>query len=171
VRDASTGLRLARPTAASPEGLLSRWLPEAPDLKGAPARSWSPAALAFLGDSVWELYARRHFFSPARLHSSYVTKVSHVTRAEGQAAVVAALIKGPGGCLLTEEEVSVLRWGRNASTGKLPQRLRGNAGVYSDATALEVLLGWLYVTDGARLDELMTVIGWDSKPLPPKVPS
>lgn len=134
------------PTAAPPpaDALLSRWLPSPPGLSGMPARAWSPASLAFIGDAVWEarwgvgvspsappqsrtrgcrrsrycwnscgvaggrgkraryrtdalealrslwcshaqLYARRLYFSPAKLHSTYVTKVSMVCRAEAQA--------------------------------------------------------------------------------------
>jgi ribonuclease-3 family protein len=162
--------------------LLPRWLPDAPELGGAPARSWSPAALAFIGDSVWEarslaapahlyalaltrmpmrcatqLYARRHYFAPSRLHATYVSKVSSVTRAETQAAVIAALAAAH----LTEAEKKIVKWGRNAQTGRVPGRLRASGGVYRDATSLEVLVGYLYVSDPPRLEALMRVVGWD----------
>ncbi len=87
-----------------------------------------------------------------------MAKVSHVTRAEAQAAVVGALIQGGH---LTDAERAVVKWGRNAQTGKVPERLRANGGVYRDATSLEVLVGFLYVSNAERLDELMTRIGWD----------
>lgn len=138
---------------------MPRWLPESPDLRGAPPRSWSPAALAFLGDAVWELYARRFYFAPARLHATYVAKVTSTTRAEAQAAVVTALAaKGH----LTEAELGIVKWGRNAQTGKVPERLRANGKLYREATSLEVLVGYLYVSDRARLDDLMARIGWDA---------
>lgn len=144
--------------------LVPRWLPPPPDLRGAPARSWSPSALAFIGDSVWELYARRRFFAPARLHATYVTKTSMSTRAEAQAGVVAALVAGGS---LTPAEVALVKWGRNAHAGKVPTRLRADGRVYRDATSLEVLVGYLYVTDGARLAELMEGIGWEAVSTPP----
>ena len=142
-----------------PAAMVPRWLPAGPALGGAPARSWSPTALAFLGDSLWELYARRYFFAPARLHTTYVAKVTACTRAEAQAAAVAALTAAGA---LNEEELRILKWGRNAQAGRVPERLRTQARVYRDATALEVLVGYLYVSEPARLEQLMTAVGWDS---------
>jgi ribonuclease-3 family protein len=78
-----------------------------------------------------QLYVRRHFFSPARLHASYVSQVSQLTRAEGQAGALAVLLP-----LLTAEEVAIVKWGRNAAIGKVPERLRGSGGVYREATAV-----------------------------------
>jgi len=120
------------PPAAS---LESMWLPAAPQLNQ-PPRTWSPAALAYLGDSVWEvrwrgwrplspltrpfqLYARRHYFAPARQHATYVSQVSQLTRAEGQAKALSSLLP-----LLQPEELAVVKWGRNAQIGKVPDRLR-----------------------------------------------
>lgn len=53
------------------------------------------------------------------------------------------------------------QWGRNADTGKVPGRLRTDPRVYRSATSLEVLIGYLYVTDMGRLDEVMGFVGWD----------
>ena len=87
-----------------------------------------------------------------------MTKVSHCTRAEAQAAVVHALADGG---YLSDSERAIVKWGRNAQTGKVPERLRANGGVYRDATSLEVLIGYLYVSDQARLDFLMERVGWE----------
>ena len=143
--------------------MAPRWLPAAPALGNAPARSWSPTALAFLGDSVWELYARRYYFAPARLHAVYVAKVTACTRAEAQAAALAALVAGGA---LRDPELAVLKWGRNAQAGRVPERLRTQASVYRDATALEVLVGYLYVSDATRLEQLMASVGWDAPHAP-----
>ena len=88
-----------------------------------------------------------------------MAKVSQVTRAEGQAAALAGLIAAGS---LSAAELALLKWGRNATTGKVPERLRGNGGIYREATALEVLCGYLYVTSPARLDEIMALIGWEA---------
>ena len=63
---------------------------------------------------------------------------------------------------LTEAELGIVKWGRNAQTGKVPERLRANGKLYREATSLEVLVGYLYVSDRARLDDLMARIGWDA---------
>jgi len=34
--------------------------------------------------------------------------------------------------------------------------------VYREATALEVLVGYLYVSKSARLDEVMGALGWST---------
>ena len=141
--------------------MAPRWLPAAPALGSAPVRSWSPTALAFLGDSIWELYARRYYFAPARLHAVYVAKVTACTRAEAQAAALAALVAGGA---LSQAELAILKWGRNAQAGRVPERLRTQASVYRDATAMEVLVGYLYVSDAARLNHLMAAVGWDAPP-------
>lgn len=51
-----TPVRCAAPQPA--DSLLARWLPSPPELNGMPARSWSPASLAFIGDAVWEVCGR-----------------------------------------------------------------------------------------------------------------
>ena len=65
------------------------------------------------------------------------------------------------GGYLSDSERAIVKWGRNAQTGKVPERLRANGGVYRDATSLEVLIGYLYVSDQARLEFLMERVGWE----------
>lgn len=60
-------------------------LPSEPDLKGKDVRAnWNAVALAFLGDTVWELYVRRRFFYPPKKTSQYYEKVMLKVRAEAQ---------------------------------------------------------------------------------------
>jgi len=70
---------------------------------------------------------------------------------------------------LTEEELDVCKWGRNADYSNVPKRLRGKKSqgggheIYRQASALEVILGWWMVTDDERLDEVLELIktsGW-----------
>ena len=54
---------------------------------------------------------------------------------------------------LTEEEQAVFRRGRNANVNTIPRH--ASRAQYSTATALEALLGWLYLRgDKARVNEL-----------------
>ncbi|KAK9814920.1 hypothetical protein WJX73_002089 [Symbiochloris irregularis] len=134
-------------------------VPPPPDLKGkAPRVSWNAVALAYLGDSVWELYARRHFFfPPSRLTTYYENVIGHV-RAENQGLHYQTLRATD---FLTEQEQSVLRWGRNANV-KVPKRFHQSGlhgQTYKEATAIECLVGYLYLTDQDRLQEVMTYMG------------
>ena len=46
--------------------------------------------------------------------------------------------------LLTEEELSIYKRGRNVRTGKVPKN--SSPGIYHRATGLEALFGYLYLT-------------------------
>jgi hypothetical protein len=63
----ATRTRTPHAALADAASLLPRWLPPPPELGGAPARSWSPAALAFIGDAVWEV--RRAFVCAREPHA------------------------------------------------------------------------------------------------------
>jgi ribonuclease III family protein len=107
----------------------------------------SPAALAYLGDAVYELYIRSQYLLPPARIRDYHQQVVSCVRAETQAAFVKALTPD-----LTPAEIRILKQGRNAATGQ-PKRL--SLEIYQYATALETLLGYLYLTDTDRLHELL----------------
>ena len=123
---------------------------------------WSPIAYAFLGDAVWELYVRRLFFAPPARPLEYDQKCKRAVRAEAQDAVLRTLVAND---FFTPEETKVVKWGRNASYGNVPTRLRGKknkAGgfaTYRNASALECVVGYLYMTDLPRLEEMMAGLG------------
>jgi ribonuclease-3 family protein len=154
-----SGFRPPAAATASPSPPPPDVLPPPPPLGGRhPRAEWNAAALAYLGDGVWELYARRRFFAPPTSMTAYYASVVASVRAEAQGAAYAALVAG---VFLTPEERDVLRWGRNA-TGTTPKRM-GRAAVtretYREATAVECLAGFLYLTDSARLHALMAEVG------------
>ncbi len=107
----------------------------------------SPAALAYLGDAVYELHIRRLLLWPPKRLGDYHNQVIAQTRAEKQAQHLLRLLPD-----LTEEEQGWVRRGRN-SAGSGPRRLE--SGIYGQASALETLLGFLYITDPERLEELL----------------
>jgi len=109
----------------------------------------SPAALAYLGDAVYELYIRAMLIFPPKRSQTYHLQVVSWVRAESQAQLLLHL--NPH---LTAEELDIVRRGRNAATGK-PRRLKGQ--VYQQATALETLLGYLYLADRDRLHHLLAL--------------
>ena len=113
----------------------------------------SPAALAYLGDAVYELYVRAHYLLPPKRLGAYHQQVVAQVRAETQANHLRSLYP-----YLTDTERDVLRQGRNAASGG-PKRVR--AVVYQQATSFETLLGYLYLTDPGRLAQLCGTLGFD----------
>jgi ribonuclease III family protein len=107
----------------------------------------SPVVLAYIGDAVYELYIRSKFLIPPRRISDYHEQVVHQVRAETQAAYLQLLEPE-----LTLKEKEILRRGRNAVTNK-PRRLSPK--IYQQASSLETLIGYLYLTDCDRLQVLL----------------
>ncbi|WP_413199745.1 Mini-ribonuclease 3 [Nostoc piscinale] len=107
----------------------------------------SPAALAYVGDAIYELYARMFYLLPLQRLETYHRLVVAQVRAETQALHLRSLIPH-----LREAELEIVRRGRNASTGR-PKRLAPE--IYQQATSLETLIGYLYLTDIPRLTELL----------------
>ena len=124
-------------------------------------RLYSPQALAFLGDAVYELLVRERIVLKANrpvseLHLQAVEQV----RASYQSQAYAVIEP-----LLTEEEAAALKRGRNLNSVKPPKN--GNVRDYRRATGLESLFGYLYVQGRLeRINELFLAIESPSPPLP-----
>ncbi len=102
-------------------------------------RAISSIGLAHLGDAVYELLARSwlcaHGGATGRgLHRAAVELV----RAPAQAERAAKILP-----LLTDEELAVFKRGRNAHVHSVPHS--ASRSDYLKATALECLLGYLYL--------------------------
>ncbi|AKG24019.1 Mini-ribonuclease 3 [Calothrix sp. 336/3] len=110
-------------------------------------RQLSPPALAYLGDAVYELYVRAFYLLPPQRSDAYHRLVVAQVRAEAQAELLRSLTPH-----LKDTELEVVRRGRNAATGR-PKRV--NPQTYQQATGLETLIGYLYLTDFQRLMELL----------------
>lgn len=110
-------------------------------LKEVDLRTYSPLTLAYIGDGIFDLVIRtivvnRGNCSAKNLH----IKTSKIVKAEAQSAMIEKLKP-----LLTEEELSVYKRGRNAYS---PTRAK-NASMsdYRRATGFEALMGYLYLSD------------------------
>ena len=112
-------------------------------------RGISAIGLAHMGDAVFELLVRSwlcvHGKATGRgLHQATIRLVC----AENQAKCAQRILP-----LLTEAEADVFRRGRNAQVHSVPSH--ASRAQYGTATALEALLGWLYLQgDTARIHEL-----------------
>ncbi|MEH2268169.1 MAG: ribonuclease III domain-containing protein [Nostoc sp.] len=110
----------------------------------------SPSALAYLGDAIYEFYVRIFYLLPLQRSGIYHRLVVEQVRAETQALHLRSLIPH-----LRDTELEIVRRGRNAATGR-PKRL--NPEIYQQATSLETLIGYLYLTDYQRLTELLQIL-------------
>jgi ribonuclease III family protein len=136
-----------------PEGFLR--LMYVGELTGQQVRQLSPAALAYLGDAVYELYVRSSYLLPPKRLPSYHNQVVKQVRAETQAQQLQTLKSA-----LTDEELNIVRQGRNAAS---PGPKRVSAQTYQQATGLETLVGYLYLTDPQRLSELLAQLNFDNE--------
>lgn len=109
---------------------------------------YGPLALAFYGDAVYELFVRQKLLLEGNMPVSKLHKLSvEKVCAEYQAQAVKRIEP-----LLTEEELDLLRRGRNASGVSVPKH--STVAEYRAATALEYLFGYLALsgkTERARL--------------------
>lgn len=118
----------------------------------------SPAALAYIGDAVYELYVRTHYLLPPKKLHIYHNQVVAQVRAESQALHLQSLQPH-----LTEAESEIVRRGRNAASKR---QKRVDAEIYQQATGLETLLGYLYLCDPDRLVHLLGQLQFTAAELP-----
>ncbi len=113
----------------------------------------SPLTWAYVGDAVYELYVRYYLvdntnLKPNNLHKEAIKYV----KAKAQAEILYKLQD-----YLTEEEQDIVRRARNTQNHHLPKN--ANVQEYMYATALEGLIGYLYLTkQNDRLDEIFKII-------------
>ena len=112
-------------------------------------RAISSIGLAHIGDGVYELLVRTYLCAHGKatgkgLHRATVQLVCAPEQARRAQRILP---------LLTEEEQEVYRRGRNAHVHSIPQHASRTE--YQQATALEALLGWLYLSwHRERINEL-----------------
>ncbi len=109
----------------------------------------SPLALAFLGDSVFDILVRNWLVLNNKLPVGRLNeiKVSYVC-CQSQALIMQKIMDS-----LTEEELSIYKRGRNAKVSSVPK----NASVsqYHSATGFEALMGYIYLKgDTERLEQI-----------------
>ena len=117
------------------------------------ARQYSPQTLAFIGDTVYELFVRESLVTEANRPVGELNRRKvKLVRCEAQAE--AFKIIEP---MLTEEELAVYKRGRNAFSKNTPKN--SSVADYHCATGVEALFGYLYLKGSVdRLRELFAVI-------------
>ena len=120
------------------------------------ASEYSPLALAFIGDAVFDLFVRTYLVEQGntQVHKLHKRK-SEIVKAEAQKNMYFAVRD-----VLTEEEEAVYKRGRNAKSYSTAKN--ASVGDYRVATGLEALFGWLYLTE--KYDRMLELLkaGFDA---------
>ncbi|MCY6483519.1 Mini-ribonuclease 3 [Clostridium aestuarii] len=118
------------------------------------AKQLNPLVLAFVGDSIYEVFIRTYLVNNNRnmsVHKLHVKAISYV-KAHSQSEFMKKIQAE-----LNEEEYGIFKRGRNTKSGSVPK----NADVqeYRIATGFEATLGFLYITEQVdRLNELLNKV-------------
>ena len=120
------------------------------------AKGYSPNALAFYGDCIWEMLVRRRLLGRGNAPSAKLHKQSvELVRASFQSQAADIIEK-----LLTEEEADIIRRGRNAAVS-VPKSSTPKE--YHRATGFEALFGFLFlIGEFDRAEKLFEVI-WNER--------
>lgn len=108
-------------------------------LTGDQLHAISAIGLAHMGDAVFEVLVRAWLCAHGKatgkgLHQATIRIVCAESQAERASRILPEL---------TEEELAVFKRGRNAQVRTVPGH--ASRAQYGEATALEALLGWLYL--------------------------
>ncbi|NLI22363.1 MAG: ribonuclease III [Clostridiales bacterium] len=109
----------------------------------------NPLALAFIGDTVWDLLVRRRLLATSARVNALHRQAVGLVNAGAQAKALCRLEP-----LLTGTESDIVRRGVNAHSRHVTPRNQDPVD-YRRATGLEAMLGWLYLSgQWARVSQL-----------------
>lgn len=109
-------------------------------------------ALAYMGDAVFEIYVRRHLIQQGRVRPNQLHReATYYVSAKAQSGIVHQLLDTNA---LTDEEIAVVKRGRNAKSGSIPKNT--DVQTYRYSTAFEALIGYLHLSGEVdRLEEII----------------
>lgn len=109
--------------------------------------------MAYLGDAVYELYVREHLIKSGFAKvKDLQNKSTNYVSASSQARILEDLINQK---LLTNDEIDIVMRGRNAKSHASKST---DIITYKKSTGLETLIGYLYINNRDRLDDIMKEI-------------
>lgn len=108
--------------------------------------------LAYIGDAVYETYIRSHVLKSGKIHVDVLHNLAvKYVRADSQAVAIKELFEQ-----LTPEEQSLAKRARNHKSVSHPKST--DPVTYKWATALEALVGYLYLNEETqRLEEVISM--------------
>ena len=109
--------------------------------------------LAYLGDAVYELYIREYLITKITKTDILQKEAIKYVSAKSQVKILNDLINNN---FLTENELAIVKRGRNNSKNTHPKNT--DIITYKHATGFETLIGYLYLNDKERLEEIINII-------------
>ena len=118
------------------------------------ASMYNGLCLAYIGDSIYEIYIRKYILSLGITKVKDLHKrVTEFTCGEAQANAMYYLLNEN---ILSESEISYYKRGRNSHVNS--NRKNIDIKTYLDATGFEALIGYLYLSGNIeRLEELINL--------------
>ena len=111
-------------------------------------------ALAYLGDSIYEVYIREKLLNKglAKVDDMQKEAINYVS-AKAQSRILDDMINNN---ILTEEEIDVVKRGRNYKRSIHPKNT--DIITYKKSTGFEALIGYLYLKNKNRLEEILEFV-------------
>lgn len=115
-------------------------------------QSVSMQTLAFIGDSVYNVYIRTYLASISNMQTGKLHRISiKYVSAKGQSKIIDMISD-----TLSEEEINVYKRGRNTNIHTVSKNV--DVIEYKKSTGFEALIGYLYVKgDIKRLEEIINL--------------
>ena len=105
---------------------------------------------SYIGDCVWELFIRELVIKKTQNQELMHKLSTSFVNAQAQADVLEKIINK-----LTDKELDIQKRGRNL---KISINKKSNPKIHALATSFEVLIGYWYLNDKARLSEILDEI-------------
>ncbi len=105
---------------------------------------------AYIGDCVFELFIREIVINKTQKQDMMHKISTKYVNAQAQADFLEKIIEK-----LTLEELEIQKRGRNL---KITINKKSNPKIHSLATSFEVLIGYWYLNDKARLSEILEIL-------------
>lgn len=132
---------------------INSYIKEQFEIADVDIKTYSPLALAYIGDGIFELVIRSIVVGKGNTKASQLHQhTSHIVKAASQAKMIEALEED-----LTEEEADVYRRGRNAKSPTMAKN--ASMADYRKATGFEALMGYLYLKDDFERIVELTKLG------------
>ena len=105
---------------------------------------------AYIGDCVWELFVREIIITKTQKQDLMHKMSTKFVNAQAQADILEKIMDE-----LSEQELEIQKRGRNL---KITINKKSNPKIHALATSFEVLIGYWYLNDKARLNEIFEKI-------------
>lgn len=104
-------------------------------------RQLNALSLAYMGDAVYEQAVREHLLRSGRVKPNVLHReATKFVSAKAQAAILKAMVEEG---FLTDEELAVMKRGRNAKSGSVPKNT--DVLTYNHSSAFEAVVGFLHL--------------------------